>query len=85
MAAPGSGPAATVSAENSYQTPAATPTGSPDPDGMEPSSSSGGIGPSAASVPGRDNGSGSGSGNEAPKKRNRRSNPKVKTGCLNCK
>ncbi|KAJ4856207.1 fungal zn(2)-Cys(6) binuclear cluster domain-containing protein [Trichoderma breve] len=85
MAAPGPGPAATVSAENSYQTPAATPTGSPDPDGMEPSSSSSSIGLSMASAIGRDNGSASGSGSEAPKKRNRRSNPKVKTGCLNCK
>ncbi|KAF3057829.1 hypothetical protein CFAM422_012134 [Trichoderma lentiforme] len=85
MAAPGPGPAATVSAENSYQTPAATPTGSPDPDGMEPSSSSSSIGLSMASAIGRDGGSVSGSGSEAPKKRNRRSNPKVKTGCLNCK
>ncbi|KAL7913738.1 hypothetical protein GGI35DRAFT_222555 [Trichoderma velutinum] len=85
MAAPDPRPAATVSAEDSYQTPAATPTGSPDPDGMEPSLSSSGIGLSMASAIGRDNSSASGSGSEAPKKRNRRSNPKVKTGCLNCK
>ncbi|UKZ83483.1 hypothetical protein TrVFT333_011292 [Trichoderma virens FT-333] len=85
MAAPGPSPAAMVSAEGSYQTPAATPTGSPEPDGMEPSLPSSGIAQSITSVIGSDNGSANGNGKEAPKKRNRRSNPKVKTGCLNCK
>ncbi|KAL7936777.1 hypothetical protein V8C35DRAFT_296438 [Trichoderma chlorosporum] len=84
-AVPGSRPAVTVSAESSYQTPAATPTGSPDPDGMEPFLPSSDIGQSMAAAVGRESGSASGSGTEAPKKRNRRSNPKVKTGCVNCK
>ncbi|KAH0495309.1 hypothetical protein TgHK011_008871 [Trichoderma gracile] len=77
MAAPGPRPAIMASVERSYQTPAATPTGSPDPDGTEPL-----LPPtSMASAIGGD------SGSEAarPAKRGRRSNPKVKTGCLNCK
>ncbi|KAL7816366.1 hypothetical protein V8C44DRAFT_370140 [Trichoderma aethiopicum] len=77
MASPGHRPAIMASIEGSYQTPAATPTGSPDPDGMEP------LLPPTSMAPAI----GGDSGSEAarPAKRGRRSNPKVKTGCLNCK
>ncbi|KAM0257413.1 hypothetical protein ACHAQJ_004359 [Trichoderma viride] len=71
-----------ASGEGSYRTPAATPTSSPDPEDMEPALPSGGTSqpPVSASA------SPSTSIEAAkPAKRGRRSNPKVKTGCLNCK
>ncbi|KAH6611128.1 c6 zinc finger domain [Trichoderma cornu-damae] len=76
-------PAVVEPVEGSYQTPAATPTGSPDPEGMEPALPPGGIGQPPASTIGA--GANGGGAAARPAKRGRRSNPKVKTGCLNCK
>ncbi|RFU81972.1 c6 zinc finger domain [Trichoderma arundinaceum] len=77
-------PAVMASAEGSYRTPDATPTGSPAPEGMEPMLLPGGNGQPPGSMIG-DGVNGSGSEAARPAKRGRRSNPKVKTGCLNCK
>ncbi|KAL7925389.1 hypothetical protein ACQKWADRAFT_283878 [Trichoderma austrokoningii] len=76
--------------EGSYRTPDATPSCSPDPEDMNPALPQGGIknepppAPALASVPIPDAPRGN-IETAKPAKRGRRSNPKVKTGCLNCK